>query len=123
MSSSVTVNQKIARDVALIDSSMNKSFYRKLMVLTGLGYTFDALSFALIAFILPIIIVPFMLTGFESGVLGASTMIGYLVGATFWGLIGDRFGRKNSIQYTLIIYTIKNTNLLEIIPKLPQSLS
>ncbi len=102
----MTVNQKIARDVALIDSSMNKSFYRKLMVLTGLGYTFDALSFALIAFILPIIIVPFMLTGFESGVLGASTMIGYLVGATFWGLIGDRFGRKNSIQYTLIIYTI-----------------
>lgn len=101
-----SVNWKIARDVALIDSSMNKPFYRKLMVLSGLGYTFDALSTAIIAFILPIITTPFKLTGLESGVLGASALIGYLIGATFWGLIGDRFGRKNSIQYTLIIYTI-----------------
>jgi putative MFS transporter len=101
-----SLNWKIARDVALIDSSMNKSFYRKLMVLGGLGYTFDALSLAIIAFILPIITVPFNLNGLETGVLAASTLIGYLIGATFWGLIGDKFGRKQSIQYTLIIYSI-----------------
>ncbi|MEM2056534.1 MAG: MFS transporter [Thermoplasmatales archaeon] len=99
-------NEKIARDVALIDSSMNRSFYRKLMVLAGAGYTFDDLSLALIAFILPIISHPFHLTGLESGILGSSALIGYFFGATFWGLIGDRFGRKSSIQYTLIIYTI-----------------
>ncbi len=101
-----SVNYKIAKDVALIDSSMNKSFYRKLMVLGGLGYTFDAMCTAIIAFILPIITPPFHLTGLESGILGASALIGYLFGATFWGLIGDKFGRKNSIQYTLIIYSI-----------------
>ncbi|MEM3786667.1 MAG: MFS transporter [Nitrososphaeria archaeon] len=100
------VNWKIAKDVAIIDSSMNKPFYRKLMVLSGLGYTFDALSTAIIAFILPIITRPFRLSGLETGVLGASALIGYLVGATFWGLVGDKFGRKNSIMYTLIIYTI-----------------
>ena len=92
------VNWKIAKDVGIIDSSMNKTFYRKLMVLSGLGYTFDALSTAIIAFILPIVTNPFKLTGLESGVLGASALIGYLVGATFWGLVRDKFGRKNSRQ-------------------------
>lgn len=99
-------NEKMARDIALIDSSNNYPLYRKLMIFAGLGYTFDAWATAMIAFILPIIDSPFNLTGLEEGIIAASTLIGYLVGATFWGLVGDKWGRKNSIQYTLVIYTI-----------------
>ena len=100
------LNEKIARDVVRIDSSRNFRMLNKLMVISGLGYTFDAIAIALIAFILPVVIAPFHLSGIQSGVLGASTLIGYFVGATFWGLVGDKYGRKQSIQYTLIIYAI-----------------
>ena len=91
---------------ARIDRIPNNSYYRKLLTLGGLGYTFDAMDGAVIAFVLAAIIKPWHLTSGQTGILGSSLLIGYFIGAFFSGYFGDRYGRKKVIMWTLGIYSL-----------------
>jgi MFS transporter, putative metabolite:H+ symporter len=62
-------------------------FQWRLLGMGGLGYTFDALDGALIGFILPPVTALWALTDQQTGVVGASGMIGYLFGAFLATLI------------------------------------
>jgi putative MFS transporter len=79
-------------------------FQWRLLWMGGLGYTFDAMDGALIAFILPAVTVLWGLTSAQTGVLGSSAMIGYLFGAFFAGALGDLIGRRTVMMYGLAIY-------------------
>ena len=78
----------------------------RLLLMGGLGYTFDASSAAIVAFILPPVSTVFGLTNAETGVLGSSVLIGYLVGAFFAGTMGDLIGRKQVMMYALAVYCL-----------------
>jgi len=77
----------------------------KLLFMGGLGYTFDGMDAALIAFILPPVIKLWSLTNAQTGVVGSSLMVGYLVGAFLAGTLGDIIGRRTVMMYALFIYT------------------
>ena len=79
-------------------------FHFKLLIMGGLGFMFEAVDAAIIAFILPVLRTKWHLTSFETGLLGSSTYIGFLVGALFAGLLGDRFGRKVIMMWALMIF-------------------
>lgn len=79
-------------------------FQWRLLWMGGLGYTFDAMDGALIAFILPVVTTLWGLTSEQTGVLGSSAMIGYLFGAFFAGALGDLVGRRTVMMYGLAIY-------------------
>ena len=79
-------------------------FQWRLLWMGGLGYTFDAMDGALIAFILPRVTELWHLTSAQTGVLGSSAMIGYLFGAFFAGALGDLIGRRTVMLYGLAIY-------------------
>lgn len=79
-------------------------FQWRLLWMGGLGYTFDAMDGALIAFILPAVTALWGLTSQQTGVLGSSAMIGYLFGAFFAGALGDLIGRRTVMMYGLAIY-------------------
>ena len=70
----------------------------------GLGYTFDGMDGALVAFILPSATAVFSLSSSQTGLLGSSVLIGYLFGALSAGLLGDLIGRKRVMMYALAIY-------------------
>jgi MFS transporter, putative metabolite:H+ symporter len=70
----------------------------------GLGYTFDAMDLAIVAFILPAATAVFALPGRDQGVLASSGLMGYLVGALAAGLLGDRIGRRRVMMYALALY-------------------
>jgi MFS transporter, putative metabolite:H+ symporter len=72
----------------------------------GLGYTFDAMDGAIVAFILPVAAKVFGLSGGDQGVLASSGLIGYLVGALAAGLLGDRIGRRRVMMYALALYAV-----------------
>jgi putative MFS transporter len=76
----------------------------RLLLMGGLGYTFDAASNAVLAFILPSVAVLFGLGNAQTGWLGSSVLIGYLFGAFFAGTIGDLIGRKKVMMYALVLY-------------------
>ncbi|MGI4861232.1 MAG: MFS transporter [Janthinobacterium lividum] len=81
-------------------------FHFKLLVMGGLGFMFEAVDAAIIAFILPILRTKWHLTSFETGLLGSSTYIGFLVGALFAGLLGDKFGRRVVMMWALSIFCV-----------------
>src|SRR5215813_12983317 len=81
-------------------------FHWRLLLMGGLGYTFDAMDGALIAFILPAVTALWGLTNQETGLLGSSAMIGYLFGAFLAGTVGDLIGRRAVMMYALAIYCL-----------------
>lgn len=81
-------------------------YNKRLLVISGLGYTFDAMDMAIVAFVLPVVMGLWNLTSAETGLLGSSVLIGYFIGALFAGYFGDKFGRKNVIMWTLVIYSV-----------------
>src|SRR5882724_1621636 len=79
-------------------------FHWRLLWMGGLGYTFDAMDGAMIAFILPVVSSLWGLTNQQTGILGSSLVIGYLFGAFFAGTLGDLIGRRAVMMYALAIY-------------------
>lgn len=79
-------------------------FQWRLLWMGGMGYTFDAMDGAMIAFILPPVTALWTLTDQQTGLLGSSAMIGYLFGAFLAGTLGDLIGRRAVMMYALAIY-------------------
>jgi MFS transporter, putative metabolite:H+ symporter len=78
----------------------------RLLFQGGLGYTFDGMDAALVAFILPSATAVFSLSSSQTGLLGSSVLIGYLFGALSAGVLGDLIGRKRVMMYALAIYAV-----------------
>ena len=81
-------------------------FHWRLLWMGGLGYTFDAMDGAMIAFILPAVSSLWGLTNQQTGLLGSSALIGYLFGAFLAGALGDLIGRRVVMMYALAIYSL-----------------
>src|SRR5437867_4066746 len=81
-------------------------FHWRLLWMGGLGYTFDAMDGAMIAFILPAVSSLWGLTNQQTGVLASSAMIGYLFGAFLAGTLGDLIGRRAVMMHALAIYSL-----------------
>ena len=81
-------------------------FHWRLLWMGGLGYTFDAMDGAIIAFILPAVSSLWGLTNQQTGLLASSAMIGYLFGAFLAGTLGDLIGRRAVMMHALAIYCL-----------------
>lgn len=77
-----------------------------LLFIAGLGYAFDGMDVAIIAFLLPSVRHVWSLSGAELGIIGSATPVGVLFGALIAGYIGDRFGRKVVMCWALALYCI-----------------
>jgi MFS transporter, putative metabolite:H+ symporter len=78
----------------------------RLLFQGGLGYTYDAASSGVVAFLMPVLATLWALSSSETGLLGSSTFIGYLFGALTAGYIGDRYGRKVVMMVALGLYCL-----------------
>lgn len=83
---------------------MSRPHYH-LLIIGGLGYTFDGADNALVAFLLTSMSKEWGLDNSALGLLAAATPVGYLVGAVIAGMLGDRIGRKPVMLWALAIYT------------------
>jgi putative MFS transporter len=77
-----------------------------LLLIGGLGYTFDGMDAAIVAFLLPSARSEWGLSTGQLGIIGSATPFGYLFGAAIAGLLGDRIGRKKVMMYALLFYCI-----------------
>lgn len=82
------------------------SFHYKLLILTGLGWMFDAMDTGLISFVLPVLAKEWSLTTSEMGLIGSVGLIGMAIGAVIAGTIADKIGRKAVFSITLLLYSI-----------------
>ena len=81
-------------------------FHWQLLFIGGLGYTFDGLDAAVIAFVLPVLRTGWDLSSVQLGFLGSSTYIGFFFGAMLAGLLGDTIGRRTVMMYALLFYCV-----------------
>eukprot|EP00300_Choanocystis_sp_HF-7_P037422 c5355_g1_i1.p1 GENE.c5355_g1_i1~~c5355_g1_i1.p1 ORF type:complete len:482 (+),score=98.59 c5355_g1_i1:34-1446(+) len=81
-------------------------FQWKLLIICGLGSAADGMEMIAVSFLLVELKREWNLTPSQLGFLGASSFIGMLVGATFWGLLSDRIGRKFAFQATVLIVSL-----------------
>jgi MFS transporter, putative metabolite:H+ symporter len=80
-------------------------FHKRLLFMGGLGYTFDAMDAAVLAFIFPVLRTAWELSSVQIGVLGSSTFIGFLFGALLAGTLGDLIGRRAVMMWALALYS------------------
>ncbi|MEJ6550342.1 MFS transporter [Corynebacterium sp. USCH3] len=79
--------------------------HRRLMVMGGLGYTFDSFDGQLMGYALSALIVIWAIPSSVSGWLLSSIFFGYLVGALISGVLADRFGRRKLMMTALLIFS------------------
>lgn len=77
-----------------------------LLVIGGLGYTFDGMDAAIVAFLLPDLQRVWGLSDPQLGLIGSATPLGFLVGAVVAGILGDRIGRKKVMMWALAFYAL-----------------
>ncbi|MCX2748879.1 MFS transporter [Arthrobacter sp. MI7-26] len=77
-----------------------------LLLIGGLGYTFDGMDGAVVAFLMPTIKTAFALDNSQLGLVASASPFGFLFGAIIAGYLGDRIGRKKVMMYSLIVYAV-----------------
>ena len=93
-------------DRAHKDLSNEIPFRSALMVAlaAGMGYGFDAYAVNLYSIILPTIVVSLGISTFTSGVIGSLFLIGYTIGTVGFGIAADRYGRKDTLGVSILMY-------------------
>jgi putative MFS transporter len=78
----------------------------KLLLIGGLGYSFDGMDGAVVAFLLPRIQELWGLSNASLGLVGSAAPFGFFFGAILSGYLGDRFGRKKVMLWALAFYCL-----------------
>jgi MFS transporter, putative metabolite:H+ symporter len=78
----------------------------KLLLIGGLGYSFDGMDGAVVAFLLPRIQQLWGLSNASLGLVGSAAPLGFFFRAILSGWLGDRFGRKKVMLWALAFYCL-----------------
>ena len=80
------------------------SKHKRLLLGSGLGWALDAMDVGLISFIMAALAVHWDLGASQTSWLASAGFLGMALGATFGGLLADKFGRRNVFSLTLLVY-------------------
>jgi MFS transporter, putative metabolite:H+ symporter len=78
----------------------------KIFSVVALAWFFDIIDIAMMTYALAAIKDHFQLSKMQVGMLGSSSFAGMALGAILSGILGDKFGRKAVLQWSIIIWGI-----------------
>ena len=81
-------------------------FHAKILIVAALSLLFDTLDTAVTGFVLASLRLTWKFDAQTIGVISALGLSGYLVGSFACGFVADHLGRKKTILFTLILYSI-----------------
>ncbi|HUH53327.1 MAG TPA: MFS transporter [Microbacteriaceae bacterium] len=76
----------------------------KILTGSGIGWALDAMDVGLISFIIAALASEWSINKGEAGLIASIGFVGMAIGASFGGLLADRFGRRNVFALTLLVY-------------------
>lgn len=77
---------------------------RKVSLAAGLGYGFDSYAVNIYGLVLPGIQISLGISVATSGVIGSIFLVGYTVGTIGFGVIADKWGRKDALGISILLY-------------------
>lgn len=80
------------------------SKHKRLLLGSGLGWALDAMDVGLISFIMAALAVHWDLSSTQTSWLASAGFLGMALGATFGGLLADKYGRRHVFSLTLLVY-------------------
>ncbi len=89
-----------------IDRLPTTPLLKKVMLLTGIGWLFDAMDQGMVSGVMAAIGKEWALTTDQLGLLGGMGLLGMGLGAALSGMAADKWGRRNVVMVTLVIYGI-----------------
>jgi putative MFS transporter len=89
---------------------------RRIVLAAILGDMFEFFDYFLIGFVLAFIVGPWHITFNQSAIILLSSGIGAMLGATFWGAVADRIGRRPVFMATVLNFSIA-TGVLAFTPE------
>jgi putative MFS transporter len=92
--------------VARLDRVPLNSFHWRLLVVSGIGWLFDAMDVILISFLLAPITREFALDGTRTGLVASAGFVGMFFGAAISGRLADRYGRRVVFSATLVLFSL-----------------
>ncbi|WP_235700337.1 MFS transporter [Companilactobacillus paralimentarius] len=92
----------------MLDTQANEKSGLKLLMVIGTAWLFDAADVALLSFIMPLIKKEWFLNDNQIGLVSSITTVGMMFGAILFGYLADKFGKKNIIVITLLIFSVSN---------------
>jgi putative MFS transporter len=82
------------------------SFHWKLLILSGLGWMFDAMDILLVGSVIAAVSREWGLDAGTAAWISSINLLGMFAGASLAGTLSDRIGRKAMFQATLLIYSV-----------------
>ena len=92
--------------VARLDRIPLNRFHWRLLVLSGIGWSFDAMDVLMLSFLLAPIRGDFKLDVTQIGLVPSATFLGMFIGAAASGRLADRYGRRGVFTATLVVFSI-----------------
>nr|MBP6491556.1 MFS transporter [Clostridia bacterium] len=89
-----------------IDRLPSTPMLKKILMLTGIGWMFDAMDQGMVAGVMASIGADWQLSTDQLAFLGSSGMLGMILGAALSGMAADKWGRRNVVMLTLVIYGV-----------------
>lgn len=93
---------------ARIDRLPSTPLLKQVLFLTGIGWMFDAMDQGMVSGVMAAIGKDWGLSTEQLALLGSVGMLGMALGAALSGMAADRFGRRNVILWTLVIYGVSS---------------
>ncbi|MCL1847736.1 MAG: MFS transporter [Coriobacteriia bacterium] len=79
---------------------------RKVLLITGIGWLFDAMDQGMVAGVIASIGADWALSTAQLGLLGSAGTLGMILGAALSGIASDRWGRRTIIVFTLLLFSV-----------------
>jgi MFS transporter, putative metabolite:H+ symporter len=92
--------------VARLERLPISPWHMKARAIVGVATFFDAYNALAIAYVLPVLVPLFHLTGPEIGAMISTGYLGQLVGALVFGWMAERYGRRPAILWSILLYAV-----------------
>jgi putative MFS transporter len=92
----------------ILERAKISNFHRRFLSISCLAWAFNAIAVMIISYALPSILKEWNLTMEMGSLIATSHYIGMFIGASSFGMIADRIGRKPTVKLAIFMYSIFN---------------
>lgn len=96
---SINVNQ-------VINDSKLKRFHMNVLLWGLIILLFDGFDLVIYGAVVPVLMEDWSLTAIEAGAIGSYALVGMMLGATIFGTLADKIGRKKVIVICVILFSL-----------------